>query len=425
MKSPAAANTIWILSERAIRLAVGLVVGVWVARYLGPEQYGVLSFGIAWVALFSTIATLGLPHVLTRDLSLAPDSAGVLLSTAGLLRLAGGVACLFLATGIFAAFHGTGDPRMWVVLPVATGTVFHAGDVIEYWFRSRVEWKYVFRVRLITLGVATFFRIVLVLAERNVLWIAAVIPLEAALTAGLLLVQMVLHGSRVKPGRPSGEVAARLVRDGFPVLLAGVAIMVYTKIDQVMIGIFLANYEVGVYAVAVRLATVWYVIPTAITQSVLPGTIAARDRSRTEYEGRIIRVVALLFWCFLGVAAAVTFSGPLVIRVLLGEEYGAAGPALQIHIWSGLGVSVGVAIQQWYLAENRLEIDLYRTVAGAVVNLGLNLILIPRAGIFGAALATVAAQVVAAYLSAAWFPTARDAWRLLNAGIAYPFRTVR
>jgi O-antigen/teichoic acid export membrane protein len=133
-------NTSWILGEKVLRLFAGVLVGLWVARYLGPERFGILSFGIAWVALFGTLATLGLPQVVSRDLVSFPDQAREILATAGALRMVGGILAMAVSVASFGLVYGFSDHRLVVVLCAAVATPFHTADVVEYWFRSRVEW---------------------------------------------------------------------------------------------------------------------------------------------------------------------------------------------------------------------------------------------------------------------------------------------
>ena len=66
-------NTGWLFADRILRLGVGLWVGIWTARYLGPEQFGLFNYSIAFVALFSVFATLGLDGIVVDSISLVSD----------------------------------------------------------------------------------------------------------------------------------------------------------------------------------------------------------------------------------------------------------------------------------------------------------------------------------------------------------------
>ena len=84
------ANTGWLFADSILRMGVGMFVGVWIARYLGPQQFGVLSYAMAFVALFSAVATLGLDSIVIREVLRNPASANEIMGSAFILKLAGG-----------------------------------------------------------------------------------------------------------------------------------------------------------------------------------------------------------------------------------------------------------------------------------------------------------------------------------------------
>ena len=83
------ANTSWLLGERVLRMAVSLFVGIYVARYLGPERYGLLSYALCFVWLFSAFLDLGHREIIVRELVLYPEQRNVILGSAILLRFSG------------------------------------------------------------------------------------------------------------------------------------------------------------------------------------------------------------------------------------------------------------------------------------------------------------------------------------------------
>ena len=418
-------NTSWIVLERAIRLGVGFFVAVWVARYLGPSQYGVLSFGLAWVALFSAFGQLGLENIVVRDVVSNRRSEAEILGTATSLRLIGGLIVVIGSTAFYGIFYGfDNQTQLAVIALVGLAQLFLAAEVIDWWFRSRVEWRYVFRARIIAFIIATIGMIVCLICGLGVIWIAAITLLDAIMVASFLIVEWLRHSERGQPWKAGVARAKVLLSDSWPAILSGLAIMVYMRIDQIMIGSMMTEADVGVYSVAVKLSEVWYVIPLAVTQSVMPGIVSARKAQNGSYEQRLIWLIALLFWSSFLVAILVTFTGPALVTILFGHEYRLAGDVLRIHFWAGIFVALGVGISQWYLAENRLHISLYGTIAGALINLLMNLLLIPEFGITGAALSTVGSYFVAAYLPVICFPAAAPAWRIVNRAIFMPFQRV-
>jgi len=290
------ANTSWVVAERAIRLGVGFFVGVWVARYLGPFQYGLLSFGLAWVALFATFGKLGLEGIVVRDVVAHRDNEDEILGTATSLRLIGAVMVVVLSSGLYGAFYGWENSTQLAVVVLAAGAqIFLAAEVIDWWFRSRVEWKFAFRARVAAFAFSTTMKIGVLLAGFGVVWIAAVTLVDSVLVASFLFFEWRRHGARSARWRTSVDKAKKLLSDSWPAILSGLAIMVYMRIDQIMIGSLMTDADVGVYSVAVKLSEVWYVIPMAVTQSVMPSVVSARKANNGSYEQRLTWLIAVLF----------------------------------------------------------------------------------------------------------------------------------
>jgi len=179
--------------------------------------------------------------------------------------------------------------------------------------------------------------------------------------------------------------------------LSGMVISIYMKIDQVMIKEMLGAEQVGLYAAAVRLSEAWYFVPMAITSSVFPAIINAKKQSEVLYYQRLQKLYDLMVWLAVAIALPTTFLAPWVIRVLYGEAFLPAAGVLSIHIWAGVFVFLGVASGKWLLTENYTRIAFYRTFIGAIVNVVLNIILIPKYGINGAASATLISYFVATF----------------------------
>ena len=177
------------------------------------------------------------------------------------------------------------------------------------------------------------------------------------------------------------------------------AIMVYMKIDQIMLGQMLGDEAVGIYSAAVRISEVWYFIPMMIVASVFPAILEAKKRDDGQYIQPLQRLYDLMVWLSVAIALPMTFVSTPIVVALFGPNYAESGPVLAIHIWASVFVFLGVASSQWFIAENRQILSFQRTLLGAIVNVILNLILIPYFGPIGAAVATVVAYAIAAFLA--------------------------
>jgi PST family polysaccharide transporter len=221
---------------------------------------------------------------------------------------------------------------------------------------------------------------------------------ETAVVAVILLLVFNLRGPNITQLQASIGRAKTLLKDSWPLLLSGIAITVYMKIDQIMLGQMIGDEAVGIYSAAVRISEVWYFISVAIVASVFPTIIEAKKRSDVLYYALLQKLYDLMAVVSVLVALAMTLSSGSLITMLFGTKFSAAGAVLAIHIWAGVFVFLGVASGNWFIAENLQKLAFQRTVYGAVANILLNLLLIPKFGVNGAAVALVISQAIACWI---------------------------
>ena len=388
-------------------MGLGLFVGVWIARYLGPDQFGLFSFATALIGLFGAIAGLGLQGIVVRDIVRDPACKEETLGTALSLQFFGGLLAYGLILG--AAFWLRPDDALTKTLVAILGSIvlFKASEVALYWFESQVLSKYIIWVQNGTFLVFAAIKVALILNNAPLTAFAWATMAEALTVALLMLAMLGLRGPKLRQLRFTLSRAKALLADSWPLLLSGIAIMIYMKIDQIMLGKMVGDEAVGIYSAAVRISEVWYFIPMMIVASVFPAILEAKKRSEAQYYQRLQLLYDLMVWLSVGVALPMTFLSTSVVTLLFGEAFAGSGPVLAIHIWAGVFVFLGVASGKWFLAENRQVLSFQRTALGASVNVVLNFLLIPDFGPIGAAVSTVISQAMAAWLFDAMQPVTR------------------
>lgn len=390
-------NVSWLLLDKILRMGIGLLVGVWIARYLGPEQFGLLSFATAFVGLFGAVAALGLQEIVVRDLVRDPAGKEETLGTAAVLHLLGGLLSygLILAT-IF--WLRPNDPLAKTIVAILGSLVLlKASEVAAYWFESQVMSKYIVWMQNGSFLSFAAIKVALILNQEPLIAFAWATAAEAALVALLIIFMLGFRGPRLRQLRFAQVRAKKLLKDSWPLLLSGVTIMIYMKIDQIMLGQMIGDEAVGIYSAAVRISEVWYFIPTMIVASVFPAILEARNRSEVLYKARLQQLYDLMVWLSVGVALPMTFLSTTVVTLLFGVSFAASGPILAVHLWASVFVFLGVASGKWLIAENRQILSLQRSAAGAVSNILLNAIFIPHLGAIGAAISTVISFSIAAF----------------------------
>jgi len=420
----AAHNLGWLVAEKGARLVLNVGVGFWVARHLGPAQYGALNYGLAVVGLVSLLAELGLESVVRRELIQAPARAVALMATTWGLRLAGGVAAYGLL--VAGTWLGWATPTERGLLAVLGLTLFQpALMVTDLWFQARLCAKFSVQAQVAALTVGAVMRMALIVAGASLIGFAWAVVAEAAVAVALLAVLARREGLALRPGAFDPALARRLLHEVWPLMLSGFAVMLYLRIDAVMLRAMVGDAAVGIYSAAIRFTEIWYFLPMALGSSLLPSLLRARERGPGAYTARLQAYYDLSAGLAYLLSVPVALAAPWLIRLAYGPAFAAAGPVLALHVWSSVFVFLGVARGQFLVNESFTRFYLAATVVGAALNIGLNCWLIPRHGPWGAALATVVTQAVAAWLSSFCFaPVRQTAWMQTRA-LLIPVRWFR
>ncbi len=385
-----AKNTSWLFGEKILRMVVGLFVGVWVARYLGPEQYGLFSYAQSFVGLFVAVATLGLDGIVIRELVKDESKRDILLGTAFRLKLIGAfIVLVFLAIAV--NFTSNDHYTNVLIFIIASATIFQSFNVIDMYFQSKVLSKYVVYANVFSLFVSTVIKIILLLMEAPLIAFVWVVLFNSFVLAIGYVYMYVYNHLSFKSWQFDKNIAIGLLKDSWPLILSSIVISIYMKIDQVMIKEMLDSEAVGQYAAAVRLSEAWYFIPMVIASSLFPAIINAKKVSEKLYYERLQKLYDLMVWMAIAIALPMTFLSDWVVNLLYGGQYNQAGNVLMIHIWAGVLVFFGVVRHKWILNENLQKYEIYLDIIGAISNIVLNVVLIKylHMGINGAAWATL------------------------------------
>lgn len=391
-------NTAWLFSDKLLRAGLGLFVGVWVARYLGPEDFGLLSFAVAFVSLFSALSTLGLPGIVVRDIVSDPKGSVETLGSACVLQIVGGIIAFFAVLMLISILRPHDRSTLGVVTIIGLTLLLKGSESIKSWFESQVQSKYTVWAESSVFVVIAVIKMGFVLLGASLLAFVWITFVEGLMATIVLLAMYEWVGGGLRAWRFSLTRAHTLLQHSWPLILSGLAVMVYMRIDQIMLGQLLNDKAVGIYSAAVRISEAWYFIPMAIVGSVFPAILEARKSGEPLYLEKFQKLYDTLTVIALVVAIPVTFLADQIVVTLFGQEYLEAGTILSIHIWTALFVFLGVASGKWFLAENLQLLALHRVLWGVGVNIGLNMIWIPQYGGIGAAVATLVSQAVAALL---------------------------
>lgn len=391
-------NAAWLVADKIIRILAGLLVGVWLARYLGPERLGTLSYAQAYVALFTSVAALGLEGIVIRDVLLLPEKRDETLGTAFYLKLTGGFASFLLAVVSIYVIHPADRLTMVLVAIIAFGNIFQAFEVMDFWFQSQTRSKYPVIARDAAFLTISAVKVLLIIGGASLEAFAVAGVVEILLgSIGLLYIYR-RYGSLPVFWRGSFKRAGELLRQSWPLIISGLSVMIYMRIALIMLREMGTGHDVGIYSVASKLSEMWYFIPTAMVASVFPSIVSVRESDPILYNQRLQKLLRIMALMAYGIVIPVSLFSGQITTLLYGAAYAEAAPILATHVWVAVFVFIGVAQGPWNIAEGLMKLSLQRTLAGAVCNIALNMLLIPHYKGLGAAVATLVSQALSAYV---------------------------
>lgn len=402
-------NVAWLVTERIARICAGLLVTAWVGRYLGPANYGNLSYCVAYVSLWGSVAALGIDAIVVRELSRDGADPTEILRSAFWIRAWSALTVTGLAIGFaYLASSIVESPRLMLVL-AALSLLVQPVDIIDYYFQATLKSRRTVRARIFGIGLGALGRLVLITAQAPAEAFAAMLTVESIFFAIVMFWQFRSDppaGSR----RASRTMVRRLLADGVPILVSNFAILFYMRFDQILLRQLGGANASGTFAASLPFVEGWYVIGMSISTSLLPRLSRLFASDRTAFLEQLRKAMrAVLFGALLIVGLVSLVARPLV-ESLFGTAYGDSVEVLRIQIWSLVFIFLGVMENIWIITGNRRRLRAAKAGCGAVTNVLLNVLLIPRFGAAGCAMSAVASQAVSTVLSNAFL--ARDIWRL-------------
>lgn len=393
-------NTGLLMLGRVGSLAIKMFVNITVANYLLKYNNGILTTSTTYVYLFASIAGLGLDQFIVKELHQYPQNRDKILGTAFLLKVIAGLACIptiFLAWQIYPLSN---TPYNLIFILSFTG-LFQSLTVVDAYFQSEVKSKYIMQVQIIGNLISAGVKLTLIFTGSPLTYFVASYAFD------ILLLSIGYFAVYQRKGRSMFSwgfdwvLAKKLLHYSWPLIISGIMVSVYMKIDLIMLKEIIGGKngtdEAGIYATAVNFSEALNFVPVAIVSSLFPAILNAKRDDPERYKKRLQNLYDLMVWMSLGFAIFVTFASPIIYK-LFKPEFAIAAPALSIHVWGSLFVFLGVASGQYLIAEGYSKLTFVRTGVGAIVNIILNFLLIPKMGMIGTAIATVIAYFVAAFM---------------------------
>tara|TARA_B110000483_G_scaffold112722_1_gene136935 strand:- start:5018 stop:6352 length:1335 start_codon:yes stop_codon:yes gene_type:complete len=416
-------NTGWLLLDKGLNFLIGFAVSIVLARYLGPENLGLLSYAMSLAGLFAVAGHMGLSGLVVRELVKDKGSRAEILGTTIILKFSGMLFGYSLLIGYGAFYEGTDSDEFCMLVVVGVSLLFRCFGSVDSWFQAEVQGKYSSLVRIGALVASNLFRCSLVLCGASVLLFGYGVVVESVVAALLFcILYKWTTGESLFSWRFSWARARSLLGQGSLVFIGSIFAVLYLKIDQVMLRWLVGIEEVGIYSVAVRLSEVWYVLPAVLVSSLYPRLIKLYAGDVTHFHQRLQQVFDLLSSLAIVIAVLVAVVAQPLIDFLFGINYSESAPILSLHIWAAVFIFMRAALSKWILITDMLVFSMVTQGLGALVNVLLNYYLIPQYGGEGAAWATLLSYAMASYGALLVSSKTRPVFWMMSKALIAPLR---
>lgn len=405
LKSRNFINISWLFVGKIYSIAIGVLLNVLMVRYLGPNRNGIYNYAISYVAIFNGISMMGIENVIVKEFKRGVRETGDIMISSILIRCVG---CLLSFVSLWVSFYifKIEPDRIWMILVSALPSIANIFGGVTGWFYAQSQTKYIVISQVIAHTMCVILKIILVLLKRDVQSFLIVTAIETFIILALEWIYFVQKERIFFAFR--WDTCKYLFIQGFPIIIAVIPHIIFMKSDQLMIGKMLGDYELGIYSVAVRMAELWYFIPTMIVSVLLPNLVELRGKNQKVFSCYLQKYMSILVLIgYLSGLFITLFAKPLII-VLYGQEYIASVPILCVYIWAGIFINMSELRGSYYVIMEYTDCTFWSNLFGAIINVILNFLLIPLIGSIGAAISTLLSYAFYAYISSFFIKKTRN-----------------
>ena len=381
-------NLIWLSSDKFLRSGILFILTVFVAQYLGPEKFGTLNYILSIISIFYIFSALGLEPIIVKKIVESKKKKNFILSTSLILRIFSSFICYSLLFLILNLLNFNQELLNYTLI-IGLTLFLKSTEVFFSYFHAKLISKMIIISQFIGLFFLVTFQIILLINKSALIYFFWSYLLEVLIVSILIVIFYCKKNSLHNFFVFKFNLAKNLVLKSWPILFSGIGIIVYMRIDQIMLGTMISQKSVGIYSAAVRISEIWHFIPKIILISITPYLINFYNKDIKKFKFEIIKFIKLNILISLVISLLIFLFSETIVSLLFGQNYVDSVQIIKIHIWSTIFVSIGVITSQWYILSNNQMYSFIYIFLGAVINIILNFYLIPAFGVNGAAIATL------------------------------------
>ncbi len=381
-------NLIWLSADKFLRSGILFILTIFVAQYLGPEKFGILNYVLSLIGILYIFSALGLEPIIVKKIVENKKDKNLILSTSLILRLLSSFFC-YLILFIFLNLFNFNQELLDYTLIIALTLVLKSTEVFFSYFNARLLSKMVIISQFVGLIFLVIFQVFLLINKLDLIYFFWSYLFEVFIVSALIMIIYFKKNSIDGFFTFKLKLAKNLLLKSWPILFSGIGIIIYMRIDQIMLGNMINQQSVGIYSAAVRISEIWHFIPKIILISITPYLINFYNKNINKFEIEIIKFLKLNIFISILISLIIFLFSEIIVNTLFGSNYAGSISIVKIHIWSTIFVSIGVISSQWYILSNNQKYNFIYIFLGAIMNILMNFYLIPIYGVNGAAFATL------------------------------------
>lgn len=386
-----AKNAGWLIAGRIYHMVLAFIVGLLTARYLGPSNYGLINYAATYASFFSSFCTLGINSIIVKNFVDHPEEEGETIGSAIVLRAISSVLSVIMILCITLITDKGETITHVVVLLCGIGVIFQVMDTLNYWFQSRLQSKYAAIAAMISCTMVSIYKVWLLVTGKSVVWFAISTSIDYAVIA---LVLLIIYKKNNGPKFIFSITKAKeLFSSSYNFILAGLMVSIYASTDRFMLKQLLNEAEVGYYSTAVSVCSAWVFVLSAITDSIYPDILQSFNSDKNIFEKKNKQLYAIVFYVSIIASCLLSVFAEPIVYILYGNDYLPAAAPLRVITWYTAFSYLGVARNAWVVCYRKQNYLKYLYVGAAVLNVGLNMLMIPLWGASGAAAASLITQI--------------------------------
>lgn len=382
-----ASVTAWKSLVNSFTIFVNFIVSIYLARILGPENYGLLSFVISFFAI-AGIDIFIINKLLIKKINEKEYALEEIMGSAFLIKFISHFSSIIIVL-LIAILFGIEKYTLFLLLIFSIISLFKPFEVIRTYFNAESNVSSISKLDFVIKTISSVIRILFVVIGTGIIGVLLSYIIQWMLNAFIEIHLYRKIVGPIKKWKINKKITEYFIKNSWPFTISTLSAAIYLRIDQIFIKLFLGSDSVGIYVVAVKFSETFLFIGTMISLSLLPAILNSYKENLTKYKDRMKKLFSFLFYSSLFISIILIIINPIIIEKLYGTDYLESISVFKIYIWTIVGYYIFEGLQQFLLAENKFKTILYINTSMMIVAVVSNFILIKKMGIIGGAYSNI------------------------------------